>query len=169
MAKVLKSHNKKCVFKTFIFVSKTLIMTDLNTSPQPRKKRHFFRNFVLILIAIGIGFSALLYFGIYDEGVRAGIVVRISKKGVLFKTYEGQLNLESFGALKGSASPFLQTFDFSVENNRPDLVKELEAVSLSGERVNLHYIKRYAKYPWRGETKYFITSVERDGVSPSKE
>jgi hypothetical protein len=169
MAKLLKSQNKKSVFKTFIFVLKTLIMKDLNTTPQPRKKRHFFRNLLLILIAIGIGFSTLLYFGIYDEGVRAGIVVRISKKGVLFKTYEGQLNLESFGALKGSASPFLQTFDFSVDKSRPDIVKELEAVSLSGERVNLHYIKRYAKFPWRGETKYFITGVEREGVKPPKE
>lgn len=144
-------------------------MADLTSSPVPRKKGHIIRNLIILILVIVIGMFTFSYYGIYDEGVRAGVVVRISKKGVFFKTYEGQLNLESFGALKGSASPFLQTFDFSVEKNRPDIVKELEAVSLSGERVNLHYIKRYAKFPWRGETKYFITGVEREGVIPPKE
>lgn len=142
-------------------------MADLTTSATPRKKRHFFRNFLIILLVIVAGTYTLLYFGIYDEGVRAGNVVRISKKGVFFKTYEGQLNLQSFGALKGTASPFLETFDFSVEKSKPGVVKELEAVALSGERVNLHYIKRYSKFPWRGKTKYFITSVERKGEKPS--
>lgn len=119
---------------------------------------------VIVLLAI----STFFYFGVYDEGIRAGTVVRISKKGVVFKTYEGQLNLQSFGALK-NASPFIETFDFSVEKSRPEVVRELEAVALSGERVNLHYIKRYMKFPWRGETKYYITSVERVGERPFTE
>jgi hypothetical protein len=138
-------------------------MPELNPSAAPRKKGHIFRNLLIFILVIIIGIITFSYYGIYDEGVRAGNVVRISKKGVLFKTYEGQLNLQSFGALKGSASPFLETFDFSVEKNRPDIIRELEAVSLSGERVNLHYIKRYTLFPWRGETKYFITGVEREG------
>jgi hypothetical protein len=127
-----------------------------------KKKRHFFRNLLIILVILVAGIFTLTYFGIYDEGVRAGNVVRISKKGVVFKTYEGQLNLQSFGAMKG-VSPFMETFDFSVEKNKPEIISELEAVALSGERVNLHYIKRYTKFPWRGETKYFITGVEREG------
>lgn len=113
---------------------------------------------MLILAA----FSAFMYYGIYDEGVRAGNVVRISKKGIAFKTYEGQLNLQSFGALKG-ASTFAETFDFSVEKSKPEVIRELEAVALTGERVNLHYVKRYMKFPWRGDTKYFIIDVERVG------
>jgi hypothetical protein len=131
------------------------------------KRRHIFRNLLLILIAIAVLVLAFLYYGIYDEGVRAGNVVRISKKGVMFKTYEGQLNMQSFGALKGS--PFIETFNFSVEKNKPDIVRELEKVALSGERVNLHYIKRYISFPWRGKTKYFIVEVERIGKRPLKE
>ena len=140
-------------------------MKDLNPSSTSRKKGHFFRNLLIILLILSAGIFTLLYFGIYDEGVRAGNVVRISKKGIVFKTYEGQLNLQSFGALKG-ASTFAETFDFSVENGKPDIIRELEAVALSGERVNLHYVKRYSKFPWRGETKYFIVSVEREGERP---
>jgi hypothetical protein len=141
--------------------------SDQNSSPA-KKKRHLFRNLVIIVLLVLIGLFTLLYFGIYDEGVRAGNVVRVSKKGVVFKTYEGQLNLQSFGALKG-ASPFAETFDFSVEKSKPDVIRELEAVALSGERVNLHYIKRYNVFPWRGETKYFIVSVEREGERPFTE
>lgn len=141
-------------------------MTDLNTTPK--KKRHIFRNILILMLVLLIGFFVFAYFGIYDEGVRAGNVVRISKKGVIFKTYEGQLNLQSFGAMKGS-SPFVETFDFSVEKSKPNVVRELEAVALSGERVNLHYVKRYVKFPWRGETKYYIISVEREGERPFEE
>lgn len=144
-------------------------MAALNSSATPLKKGHIFRNLLIILLVIVAGIFTLLYFGIYDEGVRAGNVVRISKKGVIFKTYEGQLNLQSFGALKGSSTPFAETFDFSVEQGKSEVIRELEAVALSGERVNLHYIKRYSKFPWRGETKYFITSVEREGERPFSE
>jgi hypothetical protein len=144
-------------------------MADSNSINKPAKKKgHLFRNILLIFFILIIGVFTFLYFSIYDEGVRAGNVVRISKKGIIFKTYEGQLNLQSFGALKGT-TPFAETFDFSVENNKPEIIRELEAVALSGERVNLHYIKRYNIFPWRGETKYFIISVEREGERPFSE
>ena len=86
--------------------------------------------------------------------------LRLSEKGVIFKTYEGKINLETFGALKG-ASPIAESFDFSVEKSETEIIKDLEQVALSGERVNLHFIKRYAAFPWRGETRYFVTKVER--------
>lgn len=114
------------------------------------------------IIIIGIGVCSFLYWGVYDEGVRAGTILRISKKGMLFKTYEGQLNLETFGALKG-ANPIMEAFDFSVETSEEEVLKQLQEVALSGERVNLHYIKRYVTFPWRGDTKYFIVKVERSG------
>ncbi|MDZ4844698.1 MAG: hypothetical protein SH857_04020 [Chitinophagales bacterium] len=115
------------------------------------------------LLLIGIAVLSFLYWGVYDEGVRAGKILRISKQGVVFKTYEGQLSMEAFGSLKG-ASPIAETFDFSVENSKEAIIKDLEAVALSGERVNLHYVKRYRAFPWRGASKYYIVQVER---SPS--
>jgi hypothetical protein len=119
-----------------------------------------FRITIISLVVIGLITFSISYWGVYDEGVRAGIVLRISKKGMLFKTYEGQLNTQTFGSLKG-VSPIMEAFDFSVDGGDDQVVKDLEAVALSGERVNLHYIKRYVRFAWRGDTKYFITSVER--------
>jgi hypothetical protein len=119
-----------------------------------------FRIFVVVLfILAGLVFS-FLYFGVYESGVMAGKVLRITEKGVVFKTFEGKLNLETFGALKG-ASPIAESFDFSVEKSNTEVIDALQKVALSGERVNLHFKKRYIRVPWRGETKYFATEVER--------
>lgn len=128
-----------------------------------RKAKRFFRNLLIIGVLLLAAVVAFGTFGVYDEGVRAGMVLRLSKKGILFKTYEGQLNLQTFGALKGT-SPIAESFDFSVDADDTELIKQLEQAALSGERVNLHYIKRYWVLPWRGDTKYFVTSVERVGT-----
>jgi hypothetical protein len=118
------------------------------------------RIFITALV-LGIGVLAFLYWGVYERGVMAGKVLRVTEKGMIFKTHEGKLNLESFGALKGT-SPIAETFDFSVESNQTEVIEQLQEVSLSGERVNLHFVKRYMKFPWRGDTSYFIEKVERE-------
>lgn len=113
-------------------------------------------------IVISLIVLAFLYWGTYEDGLMAGKILRISQKGFVFKTYEGKINLETFGALKGT-SPIAESFDFSVESDEEELIKQLQEVALSGERVNLYYIKRYVSFPWRGDTKYFATRVERLG------
>jgi hypothetical protein len=131
--------------------------------------KKFFLITLIIILIVGAAVFSFLYWGVYDEGIRAGTVLRISRKGVIFKTYEGQLNLQSFGAMK-SGSPFMETFDFSVERNMDQVIKDLEAVALTGERVNLRYIKRFIAFPWRGETKYYVKAVERtDTVIPARQ
>jgi hypothetical protein len=125
-----------------------------------RKTISIVKRILIIALILGIALFAFLYFVTFEKGVMAGKVLRISEKGVLFKTYEGKLNLDTFGALKG-ASPIAESFDFSVEGHQTEIIKTLEAVALSGERVNLHFKKHYMQFPWRGETKVFVTEVER--------
>lgn len=139
-----------------------------HTSFAGRAKKsisRFVKRLLVILLLLGLGSGAFLYWGVYERGVMAGKVLRVTKKGVLFKTYEGKLSLESFGALKNT-SPIAETFDFSVEKDNTQVITDLEDVALSGERVNLHFVKRYIKVPWRGETRYFITEVERSSNRP---
>ena len=124
------------------------------------------RIILIAAILIGVAVFSFMYWGTYEEGVIAGKILRISEKGVMFKTYEGKINLETFGALRG-ASPIAESFDFSVEKSETELIKELQTVALSGERVNLYFVKRYARFSWRGDTKYFATRVERLGT-PAK-
>ena len=119
-----------------------------------------FKRIILIVILIGLALMVYFYFGTYSEGIRSGVVIKGSKKGIIFKTYEGQLNLLTFGASKNQ-NLVAETFDFSVPTSEEGVIKDLEAVSLSGERVSLHYIEKFVSFPWRGDTKYLVIKVER--------
>lgn len=111
---------------------------------------------VILLILAG----SYYYWGSYSNGMRSGVVVKISNKGYLFKTWEGQMNLLTFGAVR-SQNMVSESFEFSVASDEEAVIKELEAASLSGERVSLHYVERFAVFPWRGDTRYFVVRVER--------
>lgn len=130
-----------------------------------RKTKQVMKRLFIIIIVLSLGVLSFLYWATYENGVMAGKVIRVSEQGVLFKTFEGKLNLETFGALRGT-SPIAESFDFSVESGQDDVIKALQEVSLSGERVNLYYNKRYMRFPWRGQTKTFVTKVERLKTNP---
>jgi hypothetical protein len=102
----------------------------------------------------------IILVAVYEEGVMAGRVLSIAQRGMVFKTYEGKMSVESFGSLKG-VSPIAETRDFSVEGSEKEVIENLEEVAAKGERVNLRFIRRYKTFPWRGETKYFVVGVER--------
>jgi len=123
----------------------------------------FVKRVLIVALLLGIATLCFLYWGVYEEGVMAGKVLRVTEKGMLFKTHEGKISLDSFGALKG-VSPIFETFDFSIEGDQTEVLQKLQEVSLSGERVNLYFVKRYMAFPWRGDTKYFIEKVERTNL-----
>lgn len=118
------------------------------------------KRIILIIILVGFALMGYFYFGTYSEGIRSGVVIKGSKKGFIFKTYEGQLNLLTFGASKNQ-NLISETFDFSVPTNNTAVIEDLEAASLSGERVTLHYVEKFVTFPWRGDTKYLVVKVER--------
>ena len=118
------------------------------------------KKILIAIVVIVIGVFAFFYFGKFSEGYRSGKVMKVSKRGVIFKTWEGQMDLQTFGAVRDNKNMVTETFKFSVEDN-PQLIKELEDAALAGERVNLHYYERYIKVLWRGDTKVFVNGIER--------
>ncbi len=117
------------------------------------------KSVLILILIVGVTILAFFYFGTYGTGDRVGKVMKVSEKGVMFKTYEGQINMEGFGAVK-SENMFSQTFEFSVEKNRADIIEDLQAAMNSGKRVNIHYIERYWQIPWRGDSKHFVREVQ---------
>ena len=115
---------------------------------------------VALLIIGFVGLYSFYYFAVYEEGVMAGRVLSITQRGMIFKTYEGKLSVESFGSLKG-VSPIAETRDFSVEDDQKTVITDLENAAAEGSRVNLRFIRRYRAFPWRGETNYFVKGVEK--------
>ncbi len=113
-----------------------------------------FLGIVILVLLIG----AYFVFGSYSEGSRAGTIVKLSRRGTLIKTYEGQLNL---GGVSGeTGSPASSLWDFSVDGGKDEIIKQLEEASLNGKRIKLYYKEKFYQFPWRGDTKYFIYQVE---------
>ncbi|WP_128546135.1 hypothetical protein [Larkinella soli] len=110
--------------------------------------------FILILIVAGILFYLTSWS--YSDGERAGTISKFSRRGYVFKTWEGVLNVGGFSGETGSLTP--QYFDFSVKND--SVAQRINEAVRSGQRVTLHYEEKLAKLPWNGETKYFVTGIE---------
>ena len=94
---------------------------------------------------------AFIYYVPYSEGVRSGELIKISKKGVLVKTWEGEISQGISGA---------QIFSFSVLDKDEDVIQKLK--DYQGQYVKVNYTERYATFFWLGDTKYFITQVEQE-------
>ena len=105
--------------------------------------------FVIFLAALA--YYAFIYFIPYSEGVRSGELIKISNKGIAFKTWEGEISQGISGA---------QIFKFSVEDNKEDVIEELQ--QLQGRYVKVTYIERFGSFFWLGDTKYFIKEVSEE-------
>ena len=141
----------------------------MSESTSKSKAKKFFRRLIGIIVLVFIAVMLFLYYATLSDGSRSGVIVKISKRGAIFKTYEGQMDLGSFGAVKAD-NQLSQTFEFSVQKNDDEVYRQLEEVSLTGERVQIRYKEKYAVLPWRAETTYFVYEVVRSGsAAPSEQ
>ena len=101
----------------------------------------------IILTIAGFAIYANMNF---SEGDRVGKVVKVSKKGVVFKTWEGQL---SYGDNK-------DMWDFSIPTSQEQVRISIDEASENNKRVKLYYKEKYITFPWRGDTKYIVYKVE---------
>lgn len=116
-----------------------------------------FLTILLILILVGAGITWLLGHWSFSDGSRAGTISKLSRKGYIFKTNEGELNEGGYSGETGALTR--KIFEFSVLEN-DTVIRKLEKALKTGERVTLKYEERVFKFPWNGDTKYFITEVE---------
>ena len=122
-----------------------------------RTKRFFNRLVRLILLLILLSGGAYLLWCnyTYSKGTRSGVLIKVSKKGYVFKTCEGQLNLGGFEANEASGIVG-NIWPFSVKD---DAVHQ-ELQKMEGQKVTLHYKQVNKAMPWQGDTDYFITKAE---------
>ena len=96
------------------------------------------------------------FFFTYSDGTRTGLLQKFSRKGAVFKTYEGELILSSVQSSKNVALAS-EKFLFSVVDK--DVALQLEA--LQGKIVDVHYKEKNHNLPWRGETVFIVSSVKQ--------
>jgi len=111
------------------------------------------RIIVTILISLGVlaaGWVWLTLHWNYAEGERAGYVQKLSKKGWLCKTWEGEIVMVTMpGAIP-------EKFEFTVHDE--GVVDQINAQS--GNRVVLHYQQhKFIPTSCFGDTEYFVDHV----------
>lgn len=113
---------------------------------------------IMIVLAVVITPIVGLFGGLfpnYSEGERTGIVYKISKKGMIFKSFEGEMNLGGMADSSGMAVP--NKFQFSVMDE--DVAKKVSKASESGKRVTIKYTQYWMK-PIKIDTEYVIHEVK---------
>ena len=110
--------------------------------------------------ALWIGLISIILFsaGYYtyrtytkSEGTRSGILFKISKKGIVFKTYEGQLQLAGATIMNKES-----VWEFSATN--AEVYQTLQ--NLEGKHVRLYYHEITDSFPWQGDTNYLVYKAE---------
>lgn len=112
---------------------------------------------VIGFLALGVAiFFTIMYYATFSEGYRSGELIKISNKGMVFKTWEGELSQGIAGA---------QIFKFSIMDSDQKIIQEMK--DMQGEYVKVTYIERYKTFPWWGDTKYYIKEIVKED-SPFK-
>ena len=128
-------------------------------APVPAKKKH--RKVLIVLIVLVLVPVVIISLWIwvalgytYASGERAGYVQKISKKGWICKTWEGEL------AMANLPGTMPQIFSFTVRNDSIAKVIEQNA----GKQVSLTYDQhRGLPTSCFGDTEYFVIGVHRTG------
>ena len=94
----------------------------------------------------------------YSEGYREGTIQKFSHKGVIWKTYEGELAMAGFQQHGGEQPTMSNVFEFTVADS--EVIKEFQSVH-ANENVRLYYKQFLCTPPWKGSTGYFIYKGER--------
>lgn len=118
-----------------------------------------------IIIAVFILFTlTIVGCSHYSDGSRVGEIVKFSKKGYVFKTWEGELLT---GAVRGSSIQFEKAKSTSVSNSflfsvdDKSIADTISHAMDAGHLVRLYYHEeRFTFTMFRGNTNYFIDSVK---------
>ncbi len=137
--------------------------------PQaPKRGRGFFGKLrwavisLLVLAVIGIGVWKYA-FGPVSEGYRDGYVYKISQRGRLNKTYEGELALPGYSREAKPGQSGGSVWAFTLDDEK--MAEEMQKVT--GETLVRVYYREYSWHlPWQGDTNYRVYKFER--VDPSK-
>ena len=109
---------------------------------------------IVVLVIVGAALFWWRHYFVFGEGVKAGDLNYLVRKGYIFKTWEGRLIQTGFktptpGAIQSNE------FEFSITND--SLAQVLERAS--GKFVELRYKEYIKPLPWRGMSQYVVIEV----------
>lgn len=136
--------------------------TNANTDSQetPRRKRRRARRrliwfFVILFAILGTAFYIRYFVPYTSDTLTSGYITLVEKRGIFFKTFEGEMISESH--LNDTSQIYSRDFFFSIPND--SLGRLVQSYQGTGKRVTLTTQKYYGTLPWRGSQKIIVTNV----------
>jgi hypothetical protein len=116
--------------------------------------KKFLRIAAVVVILGLVIFILFRYFFVFGEGVKAGELNYVVKKGFIFKTYEGKLIQNG---LRSKAPNTVQSYEFVFSVSNDSVARKL--MLNSGRVVELHYKEYMGSVPWRGYSEFVVDSI----------
>src|SRR3954466_10684640 len=113
-------------------------------------KKFLFIVIAVIVVAL-VAFLYWRYYWVFGEGVKAGELNYVVKKGYIFKTFEGKLIQSGF---RSRTPGSIQSYEFEFSITNPAIAEKL--MLSSGKEVELHYQEFLHPISWRGYNKYVV-------------
>jgi uncharacterized protein involved in outer membrane biogenesis len=139
-------------------INQTNSKAELDKKPMSvfkKKLRKYLYISLTLFILIVAAYIYWSFFFTFSDGYRAGLLQKFSRKGNIFKTYEGEMILSSVQSNKNVALAS-EKFVFSVADH--DVALQLE--QMQGKNVVVHYTEKNNTLPWRGDTPFIVSSVK---------
>jgi hypothetical protein len=125
-----------------------------------RKIKNWSIRLSILAVLLYLGISFLLSSMTYSEGFIIGVPNNFSKKGLIFKSFEGDLKVgqnereERLGINDGRWS-------FTVDkDDAREVQADIEKAILENKRAKFYYKEKFRNAAWKGDTKFFVYKVE---------
>ena len=111
----------------------------------------------VIAVLLLAGFIYFKFYFVFGEGVKAGELNFVVRKGYVFKTYEGRAIQAGFGKGKGVNAGTIQSYEFDFSVTDQAVADSL--MRCAGKTVELCYKEYLVTLPWRGKQKYIVDKI----------
>ena len=104
---------------------------------------------------LSVAFHIRYYVPYTSDTKTTGYITLVERRGLFFKTYEGEMISESH--LNDTSQIYSRAFYFSIPTD--SLGRLIQSYQGTGQKVTLTTQKYYGTLPWRGSQRLVVTGV----------
>ena len=133
--------------------------TDSDKTRRQRRRRRHRRLawFLIIVFAVAAVAFYIRYFVPYtSDTLTTGYIMLVEKRGIFFKTFEGEMISESM--LADTSKVYSRDFYFSIPDD--SLGRVMQSYQGTGKRVTVTTQRYFGTLPWRGSQKSVVTDIK---------
>lgn len=124
-------------------------------SRRRRRRRRLAWFFIIVFAVLAVAFYIRYFVPYTSDTLTTGYITLVEKRGIFFKTFEGEMISES--VLADTSKVYSRDFYFSIPND--SLGRLVQSYQGTGKRVTVTTQKYFGTVPWRGSQKSVITNI----------